>query len=100
MRGGYLVQLDGAQTCSHMCYFWLGPISGHSCTLVRGSLVALHVSRYTGRHRFPGVFMCSNGITLHPALQGPAAPVARQLPGVSHVLTQAASPKVSCYKGV
>ena len=47
------------------------------------------VSRYTCRSRFPqnpGFFRCSSNIALHPPpLKGPVAPVALELPGVSHV---------------
>ena len=55
-----------------------------------GTPVAQHLSRYTCRSRFPGVFMCSNGIAATPVLKrGPLAPVVR---GVAR---KAASQKVS-----
>ena len=57
----------------------------HSCTRVWGLPVLLHLSRYTCRSRFPGVFMYGNGIALHPPVKGPVAPIARKLPRVSHV---------------
>ena len=61
----------------------------HSCTRLRGLPVVLHLSCFMSqsRSRFPGVFMYSSGIVLHP-LKGPVAPIARQLPGVTR---QAAS---------
>ena len=76
----------------------------HSCTRVRGPPVALHVSRYTCRSRFPQnpeAFRCGSSITLHPPpppLKGPVAPDALELPGVSHV--KLPLKKVSHYRGV
>ena len=45
------------------------PLCVHSCTRVRGPPVALYVSRYTYRSRFPQFLMCSSGIALHLPLK-------------------------------
>ena len=42
------------------------------------------LSRYTCRSRL-AFFRCSSGVALHPLLKSPVAPVALQLPGLSHV---------------
>ena len=60
----------------------------HSCTRVRGPPVGLHVSRYTCRSRSPQnprIFQVWQRYRATPPLKGPVAPVAVQLPRVSHV---------------
>ena len=79
----------GGADSLHSFHFGVIPLfSRHSYTRVRVPPVALHVSRYMCRSRFPqnsGLFRCSTGIAPHPPIKGPVAPVALQLPGVSHV---------------
>ena len=59
---GFFYSVDGQGFCNH------------SCTRVREPPVALHVSRYMCRSRFPqnpGFLRCSSSIALHPPPKRP-----------------------------
>ena len=56
---------------------------GHSCTRVRGRPVALHVSQQISSESWG--FLGVAAVSRYTPLKGPVAPVALELPGVSHV---------------
>ena len=77
-----------AQNCQHSSLISLSRIQFLFTPSVRGPPVALHVSRYTCRSRCPqnpGVFQVWQQYRATPPLKGPVAPVALELPEVSHV---------------